>query len=254
MQSVAHPLQPNRRHQQVSQKAELVMIAQQSKPNMTARPNKGEIMCVSTVRPLRRLLFVFTHLGDGMKAVRVLKGSLVGLVLGVLSATAWAQCAPGGQFIEQQMQGYTTGFCTYPSGNYYNHGVNETPVPTGNGSSGDSSSSTYSRPQPPKIINRYGAVALNKSGGSFGSTRMASSEQEAIKGALADCGGTGCSIFSSYKNQCVAMAWGKKNKGGMNFQAFSLQSADAENSALKKCTTSKAQNCQIVLSECSKYN
>jgi hypothetical protein len=182
--------------------------------------------------------------------MKTIKNLLVVLGFGLLSATAWAQCAPGGQFIEQQGQGVTYGICTYPSGNYYTHGANETPVPTGSGSSGGSGSA---RPQPPKVINKYGAVALNKSGGSFGSVRMASSEQEAIQGALADCGGKGCSIFSSYKNQCVAMAWGKKNRGGMNFQAFSLQSSDAENSALKKCTTSKAQNCQIVLSECSKY-
>ena len=159
------------------------------------------------------------------------------LVAGVLSATAWAQNPETGALMTDPNIGCAYGYDQY---GYMNCG-------------GSNASSGSARPQPPKIINRYGAVALNKSGGSFGSTRMASSEQDAIQGALADCGGKGCSIFSSYKNQCVAMAWGKKNRGGMNFQAFSLQSADAENSALKKCTTSKAQNCQIVLSECSKY-
>ena len=178
-----------------------------------------------------------------MKRIRCLQSLLMIGVLGLFSSVSWSQmsCMPGGQ-----LQG--NGWCAYPDGSYMPHQLGAQVVLPGPQNRGGSSVS-----QPPKIINRYGAVALNKSGGSFGSTRMASSEQEAIKGALADCGGTGCSIFSSYKNQCVAMAWGKKNKGGMNFQAFSLQSADAENSALKKCTTSKAQNCQIVLSECSKY-
>ena len=170
--------------------------------------------------------------------MKAIKNLLLVLGFGLLSATATAQNPETGALMTDPNVGCAYGYGQY---GYMNCG----------GGSGGSSGSA--RPQPPKVINRYGAVALNKSGGSFGSVRMASSEQEAIQGALADCGGKGCSIFSSYKNQCVAMAWGKKNRGGMNFQAFSLQSSDAENSALKKCTTSKAQNCQIVLSECSKY-
>jgi hypothetical protein len=176
-----------------------------------------------------------------MKTIRLLQSLLI--ALGVFSGVVFAhgEC-PGTGVID-----YSSMTCFFPDGS-------SPPMTIGVPSSGSSSGSSGSaRPQPPKVINKYGAVALNKSGGSFGSVRMASSEQEAIQGALADCGGKGCSIFSSYKNQCVAMAWGKKNRGGMNFQAFSLQSSDAENSALKKCTTSKAQNCQIVLSECSKY-
>jgi hypothetical protein len=186
-----------------------------------------------------------------MKAIRILKGFLVVLGLGLLGSAAWAQCAPGGQFIEQQGQGVTYGICTYPSGNYYTHGANETPVPTGSGSSGGSGSA---RPQPPKVINRYGAVAWNNKTGGFDSAYNEDSRVKAEASALKKCG-VGCIVVSSYSNQCVAIGFGslKKGRGGYRGVATNLIPKVAESKAFASCNA-KANNCQIILSECSKYN
>jgi hypothetical protein len=183
--------------------------------------------------------------------MKAIKNLLVVLGFGLLSASAWAQCAPGGQFIEQQGQGVTYGICTYPSGNYYTHGANETPVPTGSGSSGSSGSA---RPQPPKVVNRYGAVAWNTKSNLFDSTYNADSRSAAEQSALSKCG-AGCKIISSYSNQCTALAIGypKKGKGSYVTPASNINSKTAESKALASCSI-KAKNCQIVLSECSKYN
>ena len=181
--------------------------------------------------------------------MKAIKNLLLVLGFGLLSATAWAQCAPGGQFIEQQGQGVTYGICTYPSGNYYTHGANETPVPTGSGSSGSSGSA---QPQPPKIINRYGAVAWNSATNNFSSAKNESSKSQANSVALAGCG-VGCKIMNSYANSCIAVAWGAKKVGSTTITASNPNLQIAESNALAKCNRSKAQNCQIVLSECSKY-
>jgi hypothetical protein len=185
--------------------------------------------------------------------MKAIKNLLVVLGFGLLSASAWAQCAPGGQFIEQQGQGVTYGICTYPSGNYYTHGANETPVPTGSGSSGSSGSA---RPQPPKVINRYGAVAYDLKAGYVGKSSNASSTKEANAAALAECNSKGCQIISSYSNQCVAVAYGYKKSSlavGRIFTANSMSSSSASDKVLKACAH-HAKNCQVILSECSKYN
>jgi hypothetical protein len=173
------------------------------------------------------------------------------LGFGLLSASAWAQCAPGGQFIEQQGQGVTYGICTYPSGNYYTHGANETPVPTGSGSSGSSGSA---RPQPPKIINRYGAFAYDRSNNKFGYGNNKSSQSLANAEALKSCATKGCKVFGTYSNQCAALVWGKKRTdGGIVMFDVALNQRNAEEAALRSCSK-KAQNCQVLISECSKYN
>jgi hypothetical protein len=185
--------------------------------------------------------------------MKTIKNLLVVLGFGLLSATAWAQCAPGGQFIEQQGQGVTYGICTYPSGNYYTHGANETPVPTGSGSSGSSGSA---RPQPPKIINRYGAVAMNSKTGGYDSSFGQDSSKQASKQALDKCG-SGCRIIATYANTCAAMSWGSYQnssaKNGKTSVEFGANSQIAEANALKSCKAKGNQNCQIVFSECSKY-
>ena len=180
--------------------------------------------------------------------MKAIKNLLVVLGFGLLSASAWAQCAPGGQFIEQQGQGVTYGICTYPSGNYYTHGANETPVPTGSGSSGGSGSA---RPQPPKVINRYGAVAWNNKTGGFDSAYNEDSRVKAEASALKKCG-VGCIVVSSYSNQCVAVAHGLVKKGGVTPISFGTQKTTAEANALKLCKDKGATNCQIMMpAECS---
>ena len=185
-----------------------------------------------------------------MQAIRVLKRSLIGLFLGLLSVTAWAQCAPGGQFIEQQMQGYTTGFCTYPSGNYYNHGVNETPIPTNSGSSGSGGSSAPSKPR--VLASKYGAVALDMKTGGFASSYGEVSEAVAKRNALSRCKSKSCKIVASYWNTCAAVARGTLKKGSPTPVAYDTQKKLAESKALARCESTGASNCRIIMpAECS---
>ena len=185
-----------------------------------------------------------------MKAIRILKGFLVVLGLGLLSSTAWAQCAPGGQFIEQQGQGVTYGICTYPSGNYYTHGANETPVPTGSGSGGGRGSSAPSKPR--VLDSRYGAVALDFKTGNFNSAYGEDSETNAKRNALTRCGSKNCKLIANYRNTCVAVAWGNLVKQGISRAGFGITTSLAEQNALQVCSKQGGRNCKIMMpAECS---
>jgi hypothetical protein len=182
--------------------------------------------------------------------MKAIKNLLVVLGLGLLSATAWAQCAPGGQFIEQQGQGVTYGICTYPSGNYYTHGANETPVPTGSGSGGSRGSSAPSKPR--VLDSKYGAVALDMKTGGFDSAYGEVSEAVAKRNALARCKSKSCKIIGSYRNTCVAVARGSSKGRSPTPVDFATQKDLAESKALSKCKAEGASNCRIIMpAECS---
>jgi hypothetical protein len=182
--------------------------------------------------------------------MKTIKNLLVVLGLGLLSATAWAQCAPGGQFIEQQGQGVTYGICTYPSGNYYTHGANETPVPTGSGSGGSRGSSAPSKPR--VLDSRYGAVALDMKTGAFDSAYGEVSESEAKRNALRKCASKNCKILGTYRNTCTAVSRGNNKKGSPTFAVGDVQKGVAESKALARCEEYGASNCRIIMpAECS---
>jgi hypothetical protein len=175
-----------------------------------------------------------------MKMIRILQSVLVGLVVGLLNVSAWAQNPETGALMTDPNVGCAYGYGQY---GYMN---------CGGGSNGRGAGS--SRTQPPKIINRYGAVAMNLNTGFFDSVYNESSRTTAEKSALSKCG-SGCILISSYSNQCAAVGFGKaKNgKGGYRGIATNPDSKVAESKALASCNA-KANNCQIILSECSKYN
>jgi hypothetical protein len=144
----------------------------------------------------------------------------------------------------------TYGICTYPSGNYYTHGANETPVSTGSGSGGSRGSSAPSKPR--VLPSKYGAVALDFKTGNFNSAYGETSEAIAKKNALARCNSKSCKIIGSYSNQCVAVAHGLVKKGGVTPISFGTQKTTAEANALKLCKDKGATNCQIMMpAECS---
>jgi hypothetical protein len=177
-----------------------------------------------------------------MKTIRLLQSLLI--ALGVFSGVVFAhgEC-PGTGVID-----YSSMTCFFPDGS-------SPPMTIGVPSSGSSSGSSGSaRPQPPKIINRYGAVAMNLNTGFFDSVYNESSRTTAEKSALSKCG-SGCILISSYSNQCAAVGFGraKNGKGGYRGIATNPDSKVAESKALASCNA-KANNCQIILSECSKYN
>ena len=177
-----------------------------------------------------------------MKRIRCLQSLLMIGVLGLFSSVSWSQmsCMPGGQ-----LQG--NGWCAYPDGSYMPHQLGAQVVLPGPQNRGGSSVS-----QPPKIINRYGAVAWNSATNNFSSAKNESSKSQANSVALAGCG-VGCKIMNSYANSCIAVAWGAKRVGSTTITESNPNLQIAESNALAKCNRSKAQNCKIVLSECSKY-
>ena len=162
---------------------------------------------------------------------------VLGLGFGLLSATATAQNPETGALMTDPNVGCAYGYDQY---GYMNCG----------GSSGSSGSA---RPQPPKVVNRYGAVAMNLNTGLFDSAYNEDSRATAETIALSKCG-AGCKIISSYGNQCAAVGLGtaKNGKGGYRGIATNRDPKVAESKALASCNA-KAKNCQIILSECSKY-
>jgi hypothetical protein len=169
--------------------------------------------------------------------MKTIKNLLLVLGFGLLSATATAQNPETGALMTDPNVGCAYGYGQY---GYMNCG----------GSGGSSGSA---RPQPPKVINRYGAVAWNSATNNFSSAKNESSKSQANSVALAGCG-VGCKIMNSYANSCIAVAWGAKKVGSTTITESNPNLQIAESNALAKCNRSKAQNCRIVLSECSKYN
>ena len=170
--------------------------------------------------------------------MKTIKNLLVVLGFGLLSATATAQNPETGALMTDPNIGCAYGYDQY---GYMNCG----------GSGGSSGSA---RPQPPKVINRYGAIAWNTQTNLFDSAYNENSAATAKQLALTRCG-NGCRVISSYSNQCVAAAIGSPKNGRGTYIATSpnINSKIAESKALASCNA-KAKNCQIVLSECSKYN
>jgi hypothetical protein len=183
-----------------------------------------------------------------MKAIRILKSSLVGLVLGLLSMSAWAQvCGDGGQIVSNggSLLCVNGSAGTRPYGSHTYDGV---------GAPSSGAGGSVSRPQPPKVINRYGAVAWGNKTNKFYSSKNESTKTQANAVALAGCG-KDCKIISTYANTCTAVAWGvkKNSKGSITLPESDSNLKVAESKALASCNA-KANNCQIILSECSKYN
>ena len=170
--------------------------------------------------------------------MKTIKSLLVVLGFGLLSATASAQNPETGALMTDPNIGCAYGYDQY---GYMNCG----------GSGGSSGSA---RPQPPKVINRYGAFAYDRSNNKFGYGNNKNSQSLANAEALKSCATKGCKIFGTYSNQCAALVWGKKRTdGGIVMFDVALNQRNAEEVALRSCSK-KAQNCQVLISECSKYN
>ena len=104
----------------------------------------------------------------------------------------------------------------------------------------------------PRVIlpDSWGAVAWNFKTGGFDSSFGMASSSTAKSLAMQKCG-KGCKITTTYKNQCLAYAFGSQPKAAGYFSNVSDRNqARAEQLALNNCSE-KAQNCQIVISECS---
>lgn len=104
----------------------------------------------------------------------------------------------------------------------------------------------------PKWTTRWGAIAIDD--GSNGGSKMGRAESLNSKGkaetaALADCrakGGRKCTLEYSYRDQCVAVAWGDTLVTAMS----AVNSERASELAIEKCASSTT-NCAIYYTGCS---
>jgi hypothetical protein len=179
-----------------------------------------------------------------MKAIRILKSSLVGLVLGLLSMSAWAQvCGDGGQIVSNggSLLCVNGSAGTRPYGSHTYDGV------------GAPSSGGYTKPSKPRVLpSKYGAVALDFKTGNFNSAYGEDSETNAKRNALTRCGSKNCKLIANYRNTCVAVAWGNLVKQGISRAGFGTTTSLAEQNALQVCSKQGGRNCKIMMpAECS---
>jgi hypothetical protein len=104
------------------------------------------------------------------------------------------------------------------------------------------------------IVNKYGAVAFDDSRNSYGWSIKHDSLAEAEYAAIADCGGAFCKTVATFQNSCVAFAGGRNRVNGFaGFSEFHRNNPKiAEQRALNACSR-KANNCHILVSDCSRY-
>jgi hypothetical protein len=108
-----------------------------------------------------------------------------------------------------------------------------------------------SRQRPPQIwVDRWGAIATDGDGGSFGASTNAPDQESADEAALAECrvkkGSSKCKIEIDYGNQCVAMAAGDigyNTKAGLTIHL-------AIQAAMKVCSAATT-HCYAYYTACS---
>lgn len=111
-------------------------------------------------------------------------------------------------------------------------------------------------PPPKKIIrhitvnvpSKYGALAANEKTGSVGGASNADSLSEAKKAAIRQCGEKGCKVITWARNGCIAAAGGKLGKHWKLSKAVE-KPGESEAVAMKRCKSTGASNCQIIISE-----
>ncbi len=117
-----------------------------------------------------------------------------------------------------------------------------------NQNSGGSQNSTRASKPKVVIVNKYGAVTVNKKTGMFDSAFGESTKKLAVQNALKRCGSRFCYVFFTYSNQCAAVTWGD----GTLFRGLGMTSKEAESASMNSCQSSQAKTCKILMpAECS---
>lgn len=93
---------------------------------------------------------------------------------------------------------------------------------------------------------RSGALAMDPLSGRFAAVERKSSERQARRAALAECG-KGCQVLMAYSNGCMSLVWG----GGISFYANGPDAAMAEARALQECSTEAPNQCSVSYTGCS---
>jgi hypothetical protein len=107
------------------------------------------------------------------------------------------------------------------------------------------------RPPPPQWASRWGAIATDGPGGSFGAAVNQSSGGAAESAALADClskkGSSNCKIEVSYANGCGVMTIGDK----MHNSNYGNTVAEATQKGMTMCRNAGDTKCHVYYSACS---
>lgn len=109
-------------------------------------------------------------------------------------------------------------------------------------------------PEPPPVaprdwLTQWGAIAVDESNRSVGTSTQVASQAEAEREALRICareGGAGCKVVLAYRDQCGVLAWGS----GFYASARGPDVPGASEMALARCARS-AVDCKIAYTDCA---
>lgn len=121
------------------------------------------------------------------------------------------------------------------------------PIPAGYYS--DSNSIPKSAEPPARWMDTWGAIAADADNGSLGTVVGMSSEQEALRAALAQCrakGGAKCEVDLTYYNQCAVMILGNKTYATARAETIER----ATQLGMKTCNAENTK-CRVYYSDCS---
>ncbi|WP_425492568.1 DUF4189 domain-containing protein [Luteibacter aegosomaticola] len=95
---------------------------------------------------------------------------------------------------------------------------------------------------------RWGAIAVDASTGTFGASKDKLNKRDANDAAIKDCqseGDRGCEVLISYYSQCVALA--QASTGGLLFAETSPRLENAKTHALAECGK---DSCSVMYTDC----
>lgn len=107
-----------------------------------------------------------------------------------------------------------------------------------------------SAPRPPKWIDQWQALAVDKVKALMGTALGRRSSDESAKAAMSDCrskGGSNCEVLITFQNGCIAMAVGHTT---LNTQG-AANKVSAEKAAMDVCEEAE-DGCHIYYSSCNK--
>jgi hypothetical protein len=98
----------------------------------------------------------------------------------------------------------------------------------------------------------YGAIAYGAKSTAYGYVFNKRTQQEAERGALADCrpNGDDCKLVASFSNSCAAVS-AIESKGVFSTGNGSTEE-EAKNNALKTCERSRGKGCELEVWTCAK--
>ena len=105
-------------------------------------------------------------------------------------------------------------------------------------------------PPAPIWADRWGAIAFDGSNGTVGVAADALSKRKAQKVAIQDCqkrGGKGCSVKTTYYNQCAVVVTGDSDANFLNAPTIE----QATKTGMDSCRARNDTNCRVYYSGCS---